>query len=183
MLQMLDLEDIEAMELIAREVLPALRPTCSSLSVLRDPDRARDVVQESFVAAWRGLARLADPKAFPAWLHGIVRHQALHALRARHLEPLAEAEHLAGDTLPADQHVEAAQRRMLALSALAELPDGLREPAVLRYVHDCSQAQIAAFLDLPVTTVNNRLHAVRARLKRGLGSSVAGPMSKGGCSS
>jgi RNA polymerase sigma factor (sigma-70 family) len=142
----------------------------SALSVLRDPDRARDVVQESFVAAWRGLARLADPKAFPAWLHGIVRRQALHALRARHLEPLAEAEHLAGDTLPADQHVEAAQRRMLALAALAELPDGLREPAVLRYVHDCSQAQIAAFLDLPVTTINNRLHAARARLKRGLGS-------------
>ena len=138
----------------------------SALSVLRDPDRARDVVQESFVAAWRGLARLADPKAFPAWLHGIVRRQALHALRARHLGPLAEAEHLAGDTLPADQHVEAAQRRMLALAALAELPDGLREPAVLRYVHDCTQAQIAAFLDLPVTTVNNRLHTARVRLKR-----------------
>jgi F0F1-type ATP synthase beta subunit len=55
---------------------------------------------------------------------------------------------------------------MLALGALADLPEGLREPAVLRYVHDCSQAQIAAFLGLPVTTVNNRLHAARARLKR-----------------
>ena len=94
--------------------------------------------------------RLAEPKAFPAWLHGIVRRQALHALRARHLEPLAAAEHLPGDAPAADQQLEVSRRRTLALSALAGLPDGLREPAVLRYVHDCSQAQIAAFLDLPL---------------------------------
>ena len=36
----------------------------------------------------------------------------------------------------------------------------------LFYVHECSQQDIATFLGLPVTTVNNRLHAGRARLKR-----------------
>src|SRR5262249_56727223 len=36
----------------------------------------------------------------------------------------------------------------------------------LYYVHDCSQQDIATFLGLPVTTVNNRLHAARTRLKK-----------------
>ena len=58
----------------------------SALACLHDADLARDVVQESFVAAWRGLARLADAGAFPAWLHGIVRRQAFHALRGRQLD-------------------------------------------------------------------------------------------------
>ena len=159
--------DVDAFtELVRRHQRLALG---SAHALVRNADRARDVVQEAFVAAWRGLPRLAEPAAFPAWLHGIVRHQALNALRARHLEPLAEAEHVAGDGVPADQHVEADRRRAQALAALAGLPDGLREPAVLRYVHDCSQAQIATFLGLPVTTVNNRLHAARARLKKALG--------------
>ena len=150
-------------ELVARHQRLALG---SAVALLRDPDLARDVAQESFVAAWRGLASLANPAAFPAWLHGIVRRQAFHALRARHLEPLTAAEHLAGDAPAADQRLDAERRRALALAALAALPEGLREPAVLRYVHDCSQAQIAAFLGLPVTTVNNRLHAARGHLKR-----------------
>ena len=114
--------DVEAFtELVRRHQTRALG---SALALLRDPDRARDVVQEAFVAAWRGLARLADPAAFPAWLRGIVRRQAFHAMRARHLEPLAEAEDLAGDAPSADQQMETARRRALALSALADLPGG-----------------------------------------------------------
>ena len=138
----------------------------SAMAVVHDADLAKDVVQEAFVAAWRSLSRLLDATAFPAWLRGIVRRQALHALRARRLASLAEAEHLPGDGPSADQRMDAGRRRLVALAALADLPDGLREPAVLRWVHECSQAQIAAFLDLPVTTVTNRLHTARGRLKR-----------------
>jgi RNA polymerase sigma factor (sigma-70 family) len=138
----------------------------SAVAIVHDVDIARDVVQDSFVVAWRGLPRLLDPKAFPAWLRGIVRRQALHAVRARRLESLAGADDVPDERPSAEQSVEAGRRRDLAVGALAALPDGLREPAVLRWVHDCSQAQIAAFLDLPVTTVNNRLHAARKRLKK-----------------
>jgi len=156
--------DVDAFsELVARHQRLALG---SAVALLHDPELARVVAPESFVAAWRGLASLADPATFPAWLHGIVRRQAFRALRARHLEPLTAAEHLAGDAPPADQQLDAERRRAFALAALAALPEGLREPAMLRYVHDCSQAQIAAFLGLPVTTVNNRLHEARGRLKR-----------------
>ncbi len=137
-----------------------------ALAMLRDFDVARDVVQEAFIAAWRGLPQLAEPALFAAWLRGIVRRQALHALRARHFEPLADAGELASEQPSAEEHVDSERRRRLALAALAALPERLREPAVLRWPYECSHAQIAAFLELPVTTVNNRLHAARARLKR-----------------
>jgi len=57
----------------------------SALALVRDFQRAEDVVQEAFVAAWAGLPGLADPAAFPGWLRGIVRHQAFRMLRRRQL--------------------------------------------------------------------------------------------------
>jgi RNA polymerase sigma factor (sigma-70 family) len=138
----------------------------SAVAVVHDRDLARDIAQDAFVIAWRGLAGLLDPKAFPAWLRGIVRRQALHALRGRRLATLAEAGDVPDERVSAEQFAEAGRRRELAFVALSRLPESLREAAVLRWVHDCSQAQIAAFLELPVSTVNNRLHAARTRLKK-----------------
>jgi RNA polymerase sigma factor (sigma-70 family) len=139
----------------------------SALALLHDFDAAEDVVQEAFLAAWSALPRLEEPAAFPGWLRGIVRHQAFRVLRRRHLEalPLSEAEHVATDEAVSDDRLEKRQRASAALAAMAELPPSLREPATLFYVHECSQQDIAAFLRLPVTTVNNRLHAARSQLK------------------
>jgi RNA polymerase sigma-70 factor (ECF subfamily) len=66
----------------------------SALAIVHDFDRAEDVVQEAFVAAWAGLPTLADPAAFPGWLRGIVRHHAFRLLRRKQVSvnPLTEAE-------------------------------------------------------------------------------------------
>src|SRR5262249_12302723 len=52
------------------------------------------------------------------------------------------------------------------LKAIIGLPRPLREVVTLFYVHECSQQDVATFLGIPVTTVNNRLHAARAQLRR-----------------
>jgi RNA polymerase sigma factor (sigma-70 family) len=139
-----------------------------ALSILRDLGQAEDVVQEAFVAAWFGLARLEDPAAFPGWLRGIVRHQAHRVLRRKHLEslPLAEADGVAAEVTEPGDRLERRRRAGAVLAAIAELPETLREVVTLFYVHECSQQDIATFLGQPVTTVNNRLHDARARLKR-----------------
>ena len=139
-----------------------------ALAILRDLQHAEDVVQEAFVAAWFGLLTLADPAAFPGWFRGIVRHQAHRVLRQRQLEalPLAAAEALASDEAGPDGRLEHRQRIGAVLGAIAGLSAPLREVVTLFYVHDCTQQDIAAFLGLPATTVNNRLHAARQQLKR-----------------
>ena len=139
----------------------------SALALVRDFQQAEDVVQEAFLAAWSALPGLADPAAFPAWLRGIVRHQAFRILRRRQLRtvPLTEAEELPSDEPPADHRLAQRQQATAALAAIADLPDKLREPATLYFVHECSHQDIATFLGLPVATVNNRLHAARSKLK------------------
>jgi len=138
-----------------------------ALALVHDFQQAEDVVQESFVAAWSALPGLGDPAAFPGWLRTIVRHQAFRVLRKRTLPtvPLAEAADLPGEELPADRRLEQRERSAMALAAIAKLPDKLREPAALFFIHDCSHQDIAVFLGLSVATVNNRLHAARSRLR------------------
>jgi len=139
----------------------------AALALVHDFHQAEDVVQEAFVAAWSALSSLADPAAFPGWLRGIVRHQAFRVLRKRTLPtvPLVEAEDLPGEAVLADRLLEQRRQSAMALAAIAGLPDRLREPATLFFIHECSHQDIAVFLGLPVATVNNRLHAARSKLK------------------
>src|SRR5258708_28010496 len=57
----------------------------SALTLLQDFQRAEDVVQEAFVAAWSALPTLDDPAAFPGWLRTIVPHHAFPVLRRKQL--------------------------------------------------------------------------------------------------
>ncbi len=139
-----------------------------ALSLVRDLGQAEDVVQEAFVAAWYALPSLHDPAAFAAWLRGIVRHRAHRVLRRRHLEalPLERADAVAADDPAPDRRAEQRQDIAGVLAAIGSLSRPLREVVTLFYVHECSQQDVATFLGVPVTTVNNRLHAARAQLKR-----------------
>ena len=140
-----------------------------ALALLRDLQQAEDVVQEAFVAAWFGLRTLADPAAFPGWFRGIVRHRAHRVLRQRrHVSlPLEAALTVPANGTGPDGRLEEQERIAAVLGAIAGLPSSVREVTTLFYVHDCTQQDIATFLGLPVTTVNNRLHTARQLLKRG----------------
>jgi RNA polymerase sigma factor (sigma-70 family) len=139
----------------------------SALALVGDFHQAEDVVQEAFVTAWAALPSLAEPAAFPGWLRSIVRHRASRVLRRAHLEllPLAAADQVASEQLPADDTLDRRRQTGAALAAIAELPPALREAATLFFVHDCSHQDIAIFLGISATTVNNRLHAARTKLK------------------
>jgi RNA polymerase sigma factor (sigma-70 family) len=142
----------------------------SALALVRDFQHAEDVVQESFVAAWSALPSLTEPAAFPGWLRGIVRHHAFRQRRRKQLASvsLAEAEGLPDEKPLPDYILEQRRQAAAALAAIADLPDKLREPATLAFVHDCSHQDVATFLGLSLTTVNNRLHAARSHLKKRL---------------
>jgi len=140
----------------------------SALALVGDFQQAEDVVQEAFVAAWTALPTLAEPAAFPGWLRGIVRHHAFRVIRRKRLQavPLTEAEEMPSDDPAADHILERRRQAAAALAAMSELPDSLREPAALFFIHDCSHQDIAAFLGLSAATVNNRLHTARSQLKQ-----------------
>jgi RNA polymerase sigma factor (sigma-70 family) len=135
----------------------------------RDFDLAEDAAQQAFITAWTNLSGLNDSGRFGGWLRGIVRFECLHLLRSR------KAPHLPIDSildLAADGPVpaEAAEDREAldrVLAAINTLPDAERIATILFYIHDHSQKDVAGFLNIPVTTVNNRLRNARKHLRQG----------------
>jgi hypothetical protein len=80
--------------------------------------------------------------------------------------PLTDAEEVP-DEDPLPNHIlDCAPEGSRRAPAISELPDRLRQPATLFFVHECSHQDVATFLGLSVATFNNRLHAARLHLKQ-----------------
>ena len=144
-------------------------------------DAAEDVHQEVWLAVYRGLAALADPRAFRTWLYRTTRHRAVDHLRRRRRERelvadvAAEAEETIG---PAEDDPLAALEPLDAsalAAALAALPGVQREALVLRYQDGLSYAEIATVVGCSVGTVRSRLHHAKRRLHDVLASSQHPP--------
>jgi RNA polymerase sigma factor (sigma-70 family) len=139
-----------------------------AFGMLNDFHLAQDVTQETFFIAFSNLSRLENPDALPAWLRRIAHHRC-HRILRRSI-PTAfpndvEFEVEAIAPAPADRLVHREEESAVTY-AIAQLPTALRQVVALYYLHGRSQKQIAAFLGVPVTVVNNRLHTARQQLKR-----------------
>lgn len=140
------------------------RAYATALMMLGDRGRAQDAVQDAFLVAYKNLGTLRSSRAFGAWLRQIVRHQASRILRRQPFEAVLEQARPSSAPDPSDAAEQRDGLRRI-LRAIDELPEGEREATILYYLKDHSQKTVASLLQLPVTTVNNRLHAARARLK------------------
>ena len=128
---------------------------------LRDEREARDALQETLLAAWKGLPRLRDTEEPWPWLAGIAAHKATDvARRRRHLLPLGERPDRGYET-----DGEAADVR----AALDELPGRAREVLLLRYLLRLSEEETAAVLGVRVGTVKSRAARARRLLLEELG--------------
>jgi RNA polymerase sigma-70 factor, ECF subfamily len=135
---------------------------------------AWDVLQQTWLAAYRALPSLQEPRALRAWLYRIAHRQAVSHLRHLGALPDAGAEAIedAGE-VPDDAEdpsfsAETAGRVHAGLSALSLAH---REVLTLHFLEDASVGEIAAVLEVPEGTVKSRLfhakRALRAALERG----------------
>jgi RNA polymerase sigma-70 factor (ECF subfamily) len=130
-----------------------------------------DVLQETFLAVWRGAPRYQPDGAAGGWIWGIARRQAALLLRRRGpvqqpLPALVAADDRAGID-PADAAVSRTELDR-AVGALG--PDGsaAREIWRLVYVEDRPVAEVAALIGVPEGTVKSRAFQVRRRLRAAL---------------
>ena len=130
-------------------------------------DAVEDVLQETFVAVWRGAGAYRGGGAVGAWLWGIARRQA--ALWARqHGRPAPALEEFAA---VADDPAAAAIRSVDLERALAALgPEATEGRRLIRliYLEERSVAEAAAELGVPAGTVKSRLFHLRRRLRSAL---------------
>lgn len=135
-----------------------------------DEEDARDVVQETYLRAFRGLKRFRGDAQFTTWLYRITANCASTHLgrRARHRH-----DELADDATVVDHRPEIdpehrAENEALRdrlRSAIDDLPPRLRAVVVLRDVYDLPHDAIATELGISETAAKVRLHRARRRLR------------------
>ena len=128
-----------------------------AVSILRSPADAEDAVQQTLLNAWRARSR-AKPGLERAWLMRIVINESLTLLRRRKRTIPTED----FPTLTAPEKDEAAALH----AAIDALPESLRTPLLLHYMEGLTEAETAAALGLPVSSVKNRLFRARRQLRK-----------------
>ncbi|MFN0084941.1 MAG: RNA polymerase sigma factor [Blastocatellia bacterium] len=151
-----------------------------SLRMLGRDEDARDVCQETFLAAFRNLRKFRGDAKFSSWLYRIALNACHTRLRkdggavetsldqedseGRRFEPADQRAEFAADRLQRDQ------RAMLVKKALQALPGEMRQIIIMKEYEELTFAEIAEVLEIPVSTVKSRLYTglqlMRSRLEK-----------------
>lgn len=132
--------------------------------IVRDPDLARDAVQDACIRAWRDLPGLRDPERFDGWLHRLTVNACLDQLRRRRRRPIEVDIAPIDVPAPRDPTGDLADRMALE-AALARLSPGHRAVVVLHYLLGMPLPDVAASLGIPTGTAKSRLHYALAELR------------------
>ncbi|WP_220725979.1 RNA polymerase sigma factor [Arthrobacter cheniae] len=166
-----------------------------ALRMLNHHAEAEDIVQETFIAAWRSLPNLAAPEAFIPWLYRTATNKCFNQLRSRRRRPadpdsfddepvpggprgtsvVGEAELRnqldapgGGESQDPASHYET-EAQMLALAGLLQtVPAGPRACWLLREVHGFSYTEIAVIVQQPQSTVRGRIARAKRVLAEGM---------------
>ena len=134
---------------------------------------ARDVVQEAYLRAYKGLKRFRGEATFSTWLYRITANCASSHLarRARYRHEDLDDEAYLADERPENDpevHAAAAIDRDRVADALRGLPPRLRAVIVLRDIYDLPHEAIAKELGISEAAAKVRLHRARRRLRERL---------------
>ncbi len=150
------------------------------LSLVADHKLAEDVAQQTLLIAYRKIDTLKDPQAFPAWLRGIARLEALSAIRRQGrelpvepnaLQQMDEAYRRFEEEQPANTWEE---RFNLVEDCYRHLPDTLQTVCRLHYFEDRKAWEIAQSLTLNLNAVLKRLERARVAIKDCVQAKIAG---------
>ena len=142
-----------------------------ALRLTADEEDARDVVQESYLRAWKGLPRFRGDAEFSTWMYRITANTAYTAVKRRRRHRAESLDAMLEDPIelrpgaqPEDAAESAALLERLAVG-LDQLPPKLRVLVVLKDVYGLSHEEIAVELGISVPAAKVRLHRGRKRLR------------------
>lgn len=133
---------------------------------------ANDLVQETFMRAWKALDSLKDAGAAKSWLITILRREYARTFE-RKVPPITDIDNVVvaeeSELTPEDR-----TERDLLRKAMVELEEKYREPLILQTVMGLSIAEIATQLDLTESAVMTRVFRARDKIKDKLQPSERG---------
>jgi RNA polymerase sigma-70 factor (ECF subfamily) len=178
-------DDPALKERFEREALPLLPNLYSAaLRMTRNPADAEDLVQETYLRAFRGFGGFEEGTNLRAWMYRILTNTFINAYRKRQREPVTVTDEDVEDWYLYDKLGEAgveasAESAVLerlpdedVQRALEALPDGFRLAVLLADVEGFSYKEIAEIMGIPIGTVMSRLHRGRKALEKALWETV-----------
>lgn len=142
--------------------------------IIQDRDLAQDVVQETFMKAFKHMHTVHDGEKLGAWLAAIASRTAIDYLRKiKRWNDIATEDIMIDEQLSKNHSyvsdvetvVEEKFLRTLFLQELDELKPEFTQVLILRYLHDMKYEEIAEALDIPEATVKTRIHRAKIKLK------------------
>jgi RNA polymerase sigma-70 factor (ECF subfamily) len=165
----------------AMEFMPSLYT--AALRMTRNPADAEDLVQETYLKAYRGFGGFQEGTNLKAWLYRILTNTFINSYRAKRRRPaesdiedveelylyhrLGGLEAVAAGRSAEDQVLEQVTDAEVK-EALESLPEQFRIAVLLGDVEGFSYKEIAEILDIPIGTVMSRLHRGRKALQKRL---------------
>ena len=150
---------------LATSYTSAYRTACL---ILRNPADAEEAVQDAFLRVWRFRASVPDGDGARPWLYRVLVNSCCSKMRHDRSRPANAAAGDVPDFAGEDPSPEAvaaqAETADAVRHALADLPEHLRVPIVLRYYAGLSEREIATAIRRRPGTVKSRLHEARRRL-------------------
>ena len=153
----------------------------AALRMTRNPADAEDVVQETFLKAYRAYDSFTEGTNLKAWLYRILTNTYINKYRKAQRRPneveLGELQDLylykrLGESSGATESAESTALDMFVdediVDAIESLPENFRLPVLYADVDGFSYKEIAEILDIPIGTVMSRLHRGRKALQRKL---------------
>ena len=133
-----------------------------ALGLTGDFQAAQDAAQEAFTAAYLKLPQLRQPQAFLGWLRQIVRTCARLQRQNYHPQEMGTLPTAATDP---QSSLNSHELQRFVRQLMDDLPQDLRTVTTLFYMAGCRQKEIAAFLGVPLSTVEKRLQYAREQLR------------------
>jgi RNA polymerase sigma-70 factor (ECF subfamily) len=153
--------DADAVRAVYRDYGGAV--TTVARSMVRDPELVADIVQQTFVKAWRSIGSFDGSRAFAPWLYSIARNTAIDAIRSES-RPTRGGHEPETDVAIDGHTLEATWERYEIRLALDRLPADEREVVRRSHLLGETHEHIASELGIPVGTVKSRSARAHRRL-------------------
>ena len=130
--------------------------------MLNDTQLAEEVLQDVMLTVWHKASTFRGECSVRRWLYVIARNQAIDAIRRKQIKIVPYNEEISIST---DSPSLQTELKDILVTVFDKLPTQHREVLYLKFFHEMTMAEIADMLEIPLGTVQSRLHAAKARLR------------------